>query len=91
MVTRARGGEKLWSGKTVIGPNPPFKNVSRKLSRFVSSRVVGISGVARSHEQHTSQFPGGLGGSKNKITGRSLGCKIIWAIDLGGYYSDLVE
>jgi hypothetical protein len=41
----------------------------KAVSRFVSSRSVSISGVASSHEQHTSQFPGSSGGSTKQDYG----------------------
>jgi hypothetical protein len=67
------------------------QDAGKAASRFVSSRSVRISGVASSHEQHTSQFPGGSGAVTNRIIGISLKRTIIRAIEPGGYYSDLLE
>jgi hypothetical protein len=36
----------------------------KAVSRFVSSRSASMSGVASSHVQHKSQFPGGSGGKQ---------------------------
>jgi hypothetical protein len=56
-----------------VGPRRRLEEDSIRhgfFSPLVSSRSVSISSVASSHEGHKSQFPGGSGEGKHRITGR---------------------